>query len=150
MAQQLDTTPEVREFLDDMIPRQEAADSALHNGDAGPRWHTWSQNDPCTILGAFGVVANGWDEMLKTFEWVASQFSNVEDFHLEIITAGVSGDMAYTVAYEHSRVSVNGEPPKPWKLRATHVYRRENGEWRVCHRHGDQLDTDQVPAINQA
>ncbi len=29
-------------------------------------------------------------------------------------------------------------------LRVTHVYRRENGEWKIVHRHADTLTTDQT------
>jgi ketosteroid isomerase-like protein len=27
----------------------------------------------------------------------------------------------------------------------THVYRREDGEWKIVHRHGDHLPVDQSP-----
>ena len=40
--------------------------------------------------------------------------------------------------------SVNGTPSS-YILRVTHVYRREDGEWKVVHRHGDALPDDQVP-----
>ena len=31
-------------------------------------------------------------------------------------------------------------------LRLTHIYRRENGEWKIVHRHGDHPPIDQSPA----
>jgi hypothetical protein len=30
----------------------------------------------------------------------------------------------------------DGEP-RQYRLRATHVWRREDGEWKIVHRHGD-------------
>ncbi|MDQ3576616.1 MAG: nuclear transport factor 2 family protein, partial [Actinomycetota bacterium] len=33
--------------------------------------------------------------------------------------------------------SVNGAE-QSYTLRVTHVYRREDGEWKIVHRHGDQ------------
>jgi hypothetical protein len=66
---------DLQEFLDSFVPRQEAADHALHNGDAEPRKQLWSRADPVTVLGAFGVAASGWGEVNKTFDWVASQWS---------------------------------------------------------------------------
>jgi ketosteroid isomerase-like protein len=63
--------------------------------------------------------------------------SGVRDYQLEVIAAGVSGDLAYTVGYERSLVSVDGGPVRPNVLRVTHVYRREDGEWKIVHRHGD-------------
>jgi ketosteroid isomerase-like protein len=140
---------ELQEFLDDFVPRQEAADDALHNGNADPRRQLWSREDPVTVLGAFGVAASGWEEVDKTFEWVASQFTGAESFRLEVIAAGVSGDLAYTVGYEHSMASREGGPMRPNRLRVTHVYRRENGEWKIVHRHGDGLEAKPAPALEQ-
>jgi ketosteroid isomerase-like protein len=31
-------------------------------------------------------------------------------------------------------------------LRVTHVYRRENGEWKIVHRHGDGLESERPPS----
>ena len=52
--------------------------------------------------------------------------------------------MAYTVGYEHARASVNGEP-RQYSLRVTQVYRREDGEWKVAHRHADTLPQPEEP-----
>jgi ketosteroid isomerase-like protein len=139
---------ELQEFLDTFVPRQEKADDALHNGDPEPRTELWSHEDPVTVLGAFGVAASGWEEVSETFRWVASQFSKGESFRLEVIAAGVSGDLAYTVGYEHSMVSRDG-PARPNRLRVTHVYRRENGEWKIVHRHGDGLEAEHAPSPSE-
>ena len=45
------------------------------------------------------------------------------------------GDTAYTVGFEHTSASVNGVP-RAYTLRATQIYRREGGVWKVAHRHG--------------
>ena len=46
--------------------------------------------------------------------------------------------MAYTASFEHTSASVDGRP-RTYTLRATQVYRREEGEWRVAHRHADTV-----------
>jgi ketosteroid isomerase-like protein len=140
---------ELEEFLETFVPRQEAADDALHHGDPEPRMELWSHEDPVTVLGALGVVASGWAEVSETFRWVATQFSGVEAFRLEVIAAGVSGDLAYTVGYEHSMVSSDGGPARPNRLRVTHAYRREDGEWKIVHRHGDKLEANPPPSTTQ-
>ena len=44
----------------------------------------------------------------------------------------------YTAGLEHTSASVDGQP-RTYTLRATQVYRREEGEWKVAHRHGDTV-----------
>jgi ketosteroid isomerase-like protein len=46
--------------------------------------------------------------------------------------------MAYTAGLEHTSASVDGEA-RTYALRATQVYRRESGDWRVAHRHADTV-----------
>ena len=55
----------------------------------------------------------------------------------ELVAAGASGDLAYTVGYEHITFSMDGGPVQATTLRVTHIYRREDGEWRTVHRHAD-------------
>jgi ketosteroid isomerase-like protein len=49
------------------------------------------------------------------------------------VAAGASGDLAYTVGYEHTSVSMDGVLAEPCTLRVTHVYRRKDGEWKIVH-----------------
>jgi len=122
-------------FLAAITTRQRAADRALHNGDAEPRLALWSRSDPVTVFGA-RMSACGWSELEPVFREVASWFSDSAEFDFEVIASGASGDLAYTVGYEHNRVKVSGES-RTYTLRVTHVYRREKGEWRIVHRHAD-------------
>src|SRR5918912_1389548 len=50
----------------------------------------------------------------------------------------VSGDMAYGVFIERWRGRFKGRPePTELMIRATLIFRREDGEWKAVHRHGD-------------
>ncbi len=133
---------EVGEFLAATLPRLEEADTALHNGNPELRRGIWSHNDPVTLFGA-AVTKSGWAEIGPTFDWLASNFSNCESFEYEVFAAGVSGDLAYIVGIEHTTASVRGAPAVPYSLRVTTILRREDGEWKVVHRHGDPVpDSD--------
>jgi ketosteroid isomerase-like protein len=127
---------EVDDFLADVLPRLRAAEIALHDGDPGPRGEMWSHEDPVTLFGA-EVNRTGWGELEPTFEWLAGRFSGCTSLEYEIVAAGASGDLAYLVAIERISATANGQPTS-YALRATTVFRRENGAWRVVHRHGDR------------
>jgi ketosteroid isomerase-like protein len=110
------------------------AEIAVHNGDAGPRRAIWSRNDPVTVLGAW-KNASGQQELDDLFADLADSFSNCTSYELELLEAEVRGDTAYTVGFEHTSASVNGVP-RTYTLRATQIYRREDSNWKVAHRHG--------------
>jgi ketosteroid isomerase-like protein len=113
------------------------AEFALHNGDAAPRLAIWSRRDPVTVLGAWRSAC-GQEELRALFTELAEGFSDCTSYSHEVVAADVIGDMAYTVGLEHTQASVNGEP-RTYSLRATQVYRREDGEWKVAHRHADTV-----------
>jgi ketosteroid isomerase-like protein len=136
---------ELDDFLNTVLPRQVEAERALHNGNPEPRLEMWSSNDPVTVLGAAGVQWSGRQEVSDGFRWLASRFTNCLKYEFELVAAGASGDFAYMVGYEHYEASIAGGPVRSNRIRATHVYRRENNEWRVVHRHGDELSSDQRP-----
>jgi ketosteroid isomerase-like protein len=129
------------DFLDETLARQEKAEEALHNGDPEPRLAMWATQDPVTLFGAARSVS-GSEEVRGFFRQLASQFSNCTAYRFELVAAGVSGDLAYTVGYEHTSVSIDGTPVAPYTLRVTHLYRREDGGWKIVHRHGDPPPVD--------
>jgi ketosteroid isomerase-like protein len=128
-------TTATEQFLAEMLPRQRAAEQAIHNGDVEPRLALWARTDPVTLFGA-KLSGSGWADLEPIFRKVASSFSDSAEYEFEVVAAGASGDLAYTVGYEHNRVKVDGEP-RTYTLRATHVYRRKDGQWRIVHRHAD-------------
>jgi ketosteroid isomerase-like protein len=113
------------------------AELALHNGDAAPRRALWSRQEPVSVLGAWRS-AFGQRELDALFTGLARQFSDCTSYRFELLAYDVVGDLAYTAGLEHTSASVDGEP-RSYVLRATQVYRREEGQWKVAHRHGDTM-----------
>lgn len=132
------------------LARQAEAEAALVQGDVEPRLRLWSRRDPVSLLGAWGPNVSGWPELERTFRWVAERLggSTFTDFRYDIEIADVSADglMAYTVGFERFTEHLGDGETKPWTVRVTHAYRRENGEWRIVHRHGDLAPIDESPS----
>ena len=61
-----------------------------------------------------------------------------------MLASGVSGDLAYLIGFEHIANSVVGVSVAPYTLRVTHIFRREQGEWKIAHRHADHVPIDQT------
>lgn len=138
---------------DDLQSKMDEAVAALGHlvsGDPGPYKALWSQRGDVTVLGGFGGYALGWDELSKNTDWAASRFG-AKSFGIKMLANGSSGDLAYAVWIEHGEVRVQGrEDYLPIVVRVTHVFRREEGEWKIIHRHGDAvIDKTEATAILQ-
>jgi ketosteroid isomerase-like protein len=116
------------------------AELALHNGDAAPRRALWSRNEPVSVLGAWRS-AFGQQELDDLFGGLERQFSDCTSYSFEVLAYDVVGDVAYTAGREHTSTSVDGKP-RSYILRATQVYRREDGQWKVFHRHADTVEQE--------
>ena len=116
--------------------RLRGAETALHDGDPGPRLAIWSTREPVSVLGAWRSAV-GQAALRDLFHVLAETFSNCTSHVYEIVVADVIGDMAYTVSLERYTATVVGGP-EATEYRSTHVFRREDGHWRACHRHADR------------
>jgi len=123
------------EFIAWTQSRLRDAEAALHNGDAEPRLALWSSREPVSVLGAWRS-AIGQEEVRHLFRALAETFSDCTSHVYDIVAAEVIVDMAFTAGYERTQASINGERRR-YVLRVTQIYRREDGEWKVAHRHGD-------------
>jgi ketosteroid isomerase-like protein len=139
---------ETKRFLATMRPRITEVGTEMHNGDSGPFMATWSRTEPLTLFGAV-KSGRGWGEIGPIFEALGRQFSNCVSYEIEIVAAEAHGDLAYTVALEHTRASINGAEAEPYVLRVTTIFRREDGEWKVVHRHGDALAADSGAVVDR-
>lgn len=125
------------EFLGWIETRLRDAEVALHNGNAAQRAAIWSTREPVSVFGAW-QSAVGQKQVRDLFRMLETTFADCTSYAYEVVAADVQGDTAYTVGYEHTQASVNGQP-RTYTLRCTQVYRREDGEWKVTHRHADTV-----------
>jgi ketosteroid isomerase-like protein len=132
------------DFLAPVLAQHAEARRALSNGDAGPWLAIMCRQDPVTIFGARVPVRQGSEEVAEILHWLAARWSDVTVSSFDLVAADVSADLAYVIGFEHIANSVAGVPVEPFTLRVTHVYRRENGEWKMAHRHADRVPEDQT------
>ncbi len=129
------------------LPRFEAATSHFVNADPTPLMAYASQRDDATIMGGWGAYEQGWNQVGARYEWAAARFrESGATVQVEYLSSAVGGDLAYTVAIERSEALVAGQDkPVPMALRVTHVFRKEDGEWKLVHRHADPLINKTAP-----
>ena len=121
---------------------RQRADIALAyvNGDAAPLGAIVTRREPAHFFGPRGGHADGVEAVTQDYRSGAAHFEPGGDSRVEILQAADSGDLAYWVGLQHAHVRVKGKPdPVPMDLRVTEVFRREEGGWKLVHRHADML-----------
>jgi ketosteroid isomerase-like protein len=68
----------------------------------------------------------------------AAAFGPASTGHFEVLNSGSSGDLAFWTGRQVASMDVRGQDdPVTMVLRTTEVFRREDGEWKLVHRHAD-------------
>ena len=125
------------------LEQETARTAAMLNGDPGPMINSWASSEDITLFGAWGPIEKGHKAVTDTMRWVGNRFTGAEAVNVEYSVVASSGDLAYTVGFERSQVSVDGGPTRDMVIRVTHIYRRINGDWKRMHRHADFPPQDQ-------
>jgi uncharacterized protein (TIGR02246 family) len=137
-----DGTPE---DLDQVLELYHEALAAFMRGDHEPAKRLFSQREDVTLGNPFGPFARGWTQVVETMERAAAPYRDGDADGFDTISKYVGPDLACTVEVERLRSKVGGrEDLAPVELRVTTVFRREDGRWRIVHRHADPITTPQA------
>ena len=108
-------------------------------GDPAPMMAAWSHSPEATYVDPRGAIQLGWDSLQGYWEEAArlnlSSPVRISATPGELLIR-VGGDLAYTVGIERVRVE-HEDRVTGFEARATNIYRREGGEWKLIHRHTD-------------
>ncbi|HVY67239.1 MAG TPA: DUF4440 domain-containing protein [Gammaproteobacteria bacterium] len=146
--EELTSDPAILGFLQ----RLADATESFNKGDPAPYVALMSPTSDLTLMGGAGGYEKGITQIKPRLEFITQQRrSDGNKATIDYISIVAVGDMAYTVAIERRllRASGQSEPVKD-ELRATTVLRREQGEWRLIHRHADPLVQVTVPGIRSS
>jgi ketosteroid isomerase-like protein len=137
------------EDLQVILEQYRRAQKEFVRGNPEPLKAICSHADDVTIIGGMGGAEKGWARVEKRYDWASSRFATNDDDgrQNETISVVASPDMAYAVEIERSKIRLAGSNEiQDQKLRVTTVFRREEGQWKLTHRHADALIEVQEPA----
>jgi ketosteroid isomerase-like protein len=124
------------------IEQHHVAVNEFVRGNVIPWKEHCSHLDDVTIVGGWGGFEKGWAAQVeKRYDWAVARFKGVESaIEFENISLVVTPELAYSIDIERGRVRLAGrEDFAPMALRVTTIFRRENGAWKMVHRHADPL-----------
>ncbi len=116
--------------------------SQLFTGDLAPMEALWSHRNDVTYMGPAGGFRVGWDAVRKD---LASQAAmklggSIKPRQVKI----TAGSELATVSNMEVGSNVIGGKKSVVSLRATSIYRKENGQWKMIGHH-----TDLIPAMEK-
>ena len=127
------------------------AASAFIRGDAREYARLISHADDFTLMAPFGGdVRRGFDTSEQALDELSKFFTDGEA-QIEVAATYASGDLAVLVLVERQRGRIGGLPEQDLSIRVTLVFRRDDGAWRLVHRHADPLvhpiDLEQISGL---
>ena len=132
--------------LQDVLEQYQRALNAFVQGDPELAKTLFSRHDDVTLANPFGPPARGWNQVEQAMEDAASQIREGEPTRFELISRYATADLAYTLEIERVRAKVGGSAEMgEISLRVTTVFRREEGDWKIVHRHADPITSPRQP-----
>ena len=128
------------EDFTDFLKAREQASAAYIAGDMAPLAALTSRHDPTSFMPPSGALVTGAEAVMDAFEQGARTFREGSRGRFQIIQSGSAGDLGFWTGLHHAEVSIKGrDAPVAMVLRTTEIFRRENGAWKLAHRHADFL-----------
>jgi len=132
------------EDFDQVVEKYHLALGEFMKGNSAFAKKLYSQRDDVTLGNPFGPFARGWKQVVETMEQAALNYRDGGATGFESIAKCVTSELACLVEVERLRSKVGGQGDvTPLALRATSVFRSENGLWKIVHRHADPITAAQ-------
>jgi ketosteroid isomerase-like protein len=130
--------------VDEVIEQYQLALGEFMKGNPEPVKEIFSHREDVTLANPYGPPVRGWEQVAQTMEHAASLRRDGEFVGSEIVAKYVTPELAYVVEIDRGKAKVGGrEDITPYALRATMIFRPEEGTWKVVHRHADPIITAQ-------
>lgn len=114
-----------------------AALNDLFEGEIDPMKAVWSHADDVTYMGPTGGMQVGWDQVLPNWEAQAAKKLGGE-VKPERMHVTLGQQLAIAACYVVGENIVDGKPQKV-SIRATSLFRKEDGRWKMIGHHTDLL-----------
>jgi ketosteroid isomerase-like protein len=129
-----------------ILEQQHQALAEFVKGDPEPLKGLYSRRADVALANPWGPAVRGWEAAAERMERAASMFRDGTVDGFEPIAQFAAADLACLVEIERYEVKVGGsDEPGSVALRVTSVFRREDGDWKLVHRHADPITAPQSP-----
>ncbi len=100
----------------------------------------FSERDDVSLANPLGPTVSGRRKVVETGERAASYLQDGQPVRFERIVKVMTPDLAFIVENEQTKAKVGRRQDLSTKaLRVTTVFRQEEGDWKIVHRHADTI-----------
>jgi len=125
--------------LDELTRIAQESAQAYFDGDLDTYAGLVRHADDFSLMPPFGgPTVRGFVLSDESRESTRSTFHG-GDVQVDVEAAHVDSDLAVLAVVERQAGQVGELPAQDWSLRVTLAFRRDDGEWRLVHRHADAL-----------
>lgn len=111
-------------------------------GDPEPVKRLYSHRDDVTLANPFGASVRGWTQVSQALDFASSRFRDGQVRSFELFVEYEVSDQSTIFEIERWEARVGGrEDVSSFVLRVTSTFRREDGTWKLVHRHADPIAT---------
>lgn len=131
----------------DFLRTRERISNDYINGHAAPLDGIATQQDPATFFPPSGATLQGAAEVSRSHQQGAQSFRDGSTGQFEVMQSASSGTLAFWTGVQHAEVMMEGKNERvSMQLRTTEVFRLEDGEWKLVHRHADMRKNEEAPS----
>ena len=128
--------------VNEVLEQYHAAADAFSRGDPEPVKMMFSRRDDVTLANPFGPAVRGWKKVAAALDFASSRFRDGRLTGVDTLAQYEASDVATIFEIEHWSAKVGArENAAAFDLRVTTTLRREEGDWKVVHRHADPIST---------
>ena len=128
--------------LEGIIDRYHVAADDFARGDPEPVKVLFSHSDDVMLANPFGPAVRGWSDVSRALDYASSRFSDGAVTGVERIATYGNSELAAIHETEHWKAKVGGrDEDDTFDLRVTSTFRREDGSWKLVHRHADPISS---------
>jgi len=131
------------ETFEAFMKRRAAAALDYVRGDGAPVDQLSTDGERASFFGPGRGVVEGAAAMRKAFAEGAKGFEPEGESQLDIIAMAADDNLAFWTGIQRATVRFRGADMRtPMNLRITEAFRREDGDWKLVHRHADLLKVE--------
>jgi len=123
-----------------VIDQYHSAVDGFSRGDPEPAKRIFSHRDDVTLANPWGPAVHGWRQVSEALDFASSRFREGKVTSFEDVALYEAPELTTVHELERWTAKIGrSEDISFFALRVTSTFRREDGTWKLVHRHADPI-----------